>query len=280
MINYNFVNDSRLFIKNGGDDIYNIACRDGGLCIDGGAAAGHVTKILLEGCNTKVIAFEPFPGNIPFFKQNVGSNPRVTFFQKALGRKNSTENFFVRKVVDGNQAGWTEMAGYSSEGYIVSDGLKPKTGSLFEVDVVRLDDVFSGQVTLLKLDLQGGEFDALVGCGDKLKDVKYCYVEFSLDFRTLDYFFENDFVVFDTPFTGIPKVPIALLDGVMANQRILNLSNGSHAVTGDLLGLPRDSKNYRIALEEIKAKYFHHLWSDLIAVNRRDLRQFFNSAFC
>ena len=116
--------------------------------------------------------------------------------------------FYVKRVVDGNQPGWNSLPGYSSEGYLVPANFKATKGKSFDVDVVRLADILDDEVTLLKLDLQGGEYDALVGLGDKMNRVRYCYIEFSLHWNTLDLLLQNDFIVFDTPFTGIPKIEI------------------------------------------------------------------------
>lgn len=269
-----------LFLKNSGDDIYSIAKRDGGLCIDGGAAAGHVTKILLAEGDCRIWAFEPFPGNVPFFEKTIGEDPRVKFFKSALGTFTGSGIFYVKRVVDGTQAGWATMHGYSSEGYLVPSECftAPQTGQTFTVDVIRLEDLVEEDITLLKLDLQGGEYDALVGLGTAINRVKYAYVEFSLDWRSLEYFLKHGFIVFDTPYTGIPKVSVEEAASLFESPRILNLSNGHKAVSGVIKGLPRGIDNYREFLEDFKSKYFHHLWSDLIAVNQSNLRNFFKSA--
>jgi FkbM family methyltransferase len=272
------IHDSSLFLKVSADDVYDIARRDGGLCIDGGAAAGFVTKRLLGDSTCRVMAFEPFAGNVPHFRRTVGNDRRVTFFQAALGRYSGTGAFYVDRVVDSKQAGWGNLAGYSSEGHLVPTDFKAKKGQAFEVDVVRLEDILEESVTLLKLDLQGGEFDALEGLGAKVSSVHYCYVEFSLDWRTLDYFRRHDFVVFDTPYTGIPKVPIEVARTLFDAPKVIDLSNGYQAVSGVIQRLPRDLVGYREFLVDFKEKHFHHLWSDLIAVNRRHLRSFFSSA--
>ncbi len=272
------IHDASLFLKNGGDGIYNIAKHDGGLCIDGGAAAGYVTKILLQSSSCYVLAFEPFPGNIPHFLKTVGDSKNYTLYQKALGRFTGNSNFYVSRTVDGNQPGWNHLQGYSSEGYLVADDQESKKGTHLVVDVVRLDDYITDNITLLKLDLQGGEYDALCGAGTKLEKVRYCYIEFSLDWRSLELLTSNEFIIFDTQYTGIPKIPIESLDGVFENANVINLSNGYKAVSGIIRGLPRDLHSYREFLENFKSRYFYHLWSDIIAVNNRYLSNFIISA--
>lgn len=56
--------------KPGRDCVYDILCHlDLGLCVDVGAAAGHMTRRIRRagGARTRVVAFEPFPGNHEFF---------------------------------------------------------------------------------------------------------------------------------------------------------------------------------------------------------------------
>jgi FkbM family methyltransferase len=269
-----------LFLKKNGDEIYHVAKRVGGLCIDGGAAAGHVTKILLSGGECRVWAFEPFPGNIPHFERTIGLHPRVKLFKSALGSFSGPGTFYVKRVVDGTQAGWATMSGYSSEGYLVpTEGFTmPKTGQAFGVDVIRLESIIDEEVTLLKLDLQGGEYDALLGLGEKLASVKFAYIEFSLDWRSIDHLRQQGFVIFDSPYTGIPKVSVAEAMELFESPSVIKLSNGHQAVAGVIKSLPRGVEAYREFLEEFKGKYFHHLWSDLIAVNEVHLREFFSKA--
>jgi FkbM family methyltransferase len=277
--NIRTIYDSSLFLASGGDDIYEVAAREGGLCIDGGAAAGFVTRKLANG-GCRVLAFEPFPGNIPHFNATVGSNPRVTLFQKALADFNGKGRFFVRAVVDGSGSGAGRFPGYSSEGYLISGEVPQKSTDkqLFDVDVVRLQDVVNEDVTLLKLDLQRGEYNALLGLGNGIERVKYCYVEFLLDWRVVEWFFERDFVVFDTEYVGIPKVPMEQAKRVFDEPGTLNLSNGYQAAKGRLRGVPRDLDSYREFVERAKGACFHYLWSDLIAVNPRHLGRFLQLA--
>ena len=276
------VYDASLFFGSG-DEIYDLATQEGGLCIDGGAAAGFLSKKLAVG-GCEVYAFEPFPGNIPYFKQNLPSDiyaDSVRLYEKALGSKNETGRFYVGRVVDEGQKQWGEYSGYSSEGFLVSNNQQKNEDKdkYYDVEIVRLDNVISNkEVTLLKLDLQGGEYDALVGAGESLSNVKYCYVEFSLHFNTLHYLLDNNFIVFDTEYTGIPKVSIdeVISSDIFSSYKIINLSNGYKAISGFLKGTPREVSIYEEFMLDIKYKYFHHLWSDLIAINRSKLGGFYN----
>ena len=260
------IHSADLLVGAEGDNIYEIAKAIGGLCIDGGAAAGYVTKRLVESSSVKVIAFEPFIGNFSYFEKNAAQLERVSFHKKALGRQTAISNFYVSRVIDGNQKGWEHLLGYSSEGYL-TDGKQKGAGQNLSVEVVKLEDYIEEKVTLLKMDLQGGEYDALLGLGCKAPLVDAIYTEFSLEWQTLDWLLDNNFVVFDTELTGIPKVPMEKITHLYQSFKVLNLSNGSQAVTGYVKGLPRDAVSYREYLESFKEKYFHHLWTDLIAVS-------------
>ena len=79
-----------------------------------------------------------------------------------------------------------------------------------------------------------GEFDALIGLGRKSDLVESIYAEFSLDWRTLDWLFENHYTVFDTEFTGVAKEPVDSLRDLYDELSVVNLSNGYQAVTGKI----------------------------------------------
>jgi len=54
--------------------------------LDVGAAAGSTTRQMLQNSpQSRVIAFEPFPGNFPHFERTIGGDPRVTFVKAAVG---------------------------------------------------------------------------------------------------------------------------------------------------------------------------------------------------
>jgi len=139
-----------------------------GLMLDVGAAAGEMTvKMLGMNGHSKVIAFEPFPGNWPHFERKVGKDARAVLRPVAAGSEPGTMPFYVKSESTGKEAGWDGFAGYSSAGSLVrpEDGV---TGKTFNVEVVRLDDEIRDHVRFAKLDVQGAEMHVLKGMASLL----------------------------------------------------------------------------------------------------------------
>jgi len=80
------------------DCVYDILCHlDLGLCVDVGAAAGHMTRRIRRagGARTRVVAFEPFPGNHEFFHQSTTGLDNVILIKKAISDRVGKAEFTV-----------------------------------------------------------------------------------------------------------------------------------------------------------------------------------------
>ncbi|WBQ10580.1 FkbM family methyltransferase [Hyphomonadaceae bacterium ML37] len=198
-----------------------------GSVIDGGAGAGSTARSMLraypELC--RCYAFEPFPGNHRFFE---GADERILLKKQALGNKSQTAKFEVPSVVpEASEWGEQGMAGYSSVGSL---SIRNRPGSqTIEVDCVRAEDVVTPgeKIGFIKLDLQGGEVDAIEGMSALLGDVEFMWVEYLGNPDLYDTMSELGFMLFDTKyvFRGEPT-PEAL--------EIFDLAFTKHASTGQL----------------------------------------------
>lgn len=173
-------------------------------CIDGGAGYGSTAKHMLRRCTGDVFAFEPFPGNHRFYD---GIDPRIHLMPYALAEDEGTRSFFVVSTVQEDSPwGKKGLTGYSSTGRIVKE---PKDGAL-TVRSVRADDAVGGPVDFIKLDLQGGELDALQGMKRLAAGCLFMFVEYGGQPGLLDYL-RNDFEVYDTSYVFYKeKTPQAL----------------------------------------------------------------------
>ena len=167
--------------------------------IDGGAGAGHTASRMLEHLTDgTVYAFEPFPGNHRFFDK---TDSRVVLIKKALAAENRRMRFHVPSVVPaGSSWGDGSMEGYSSLGFLVDDRDADEVVETIEVEAVRADDVIDRAVDFVKLDLQGGELDALRGMSGLLSQVSLMWVEYTGQEGLLDYLSEQGFLVYDTEY--------------------------------------------------------------------------------
>jgi FkbM family methyltransferase len=172
------------------------------LIIDGGSAMGVWSeKILSLGFRGLIYAFEPFARNNELLRERLGWNRNIVQFPCALFSRNQSVSFAIEKTVAS-----ASIAGYSSLGRI--DGESPVTDAeqRFDVPGVRLDyAVGDHSVSLCKMDLQGGEREALKGAVNLLdrKRIDCLFLEFSGDKECIRILRDRDYSIFCTALTAI-----------------------------------------------------------------------------
>lgn len=171
--------------------------------LDGGAGWGATATEMLPYISGSVYAFEPFPGNHRFFEN---LDPRINLHKQALAAQNGTSLFHVRQSVS-NQDSWGQkgLSGYSSVGKIVK---QKRSEDDFHVDSVRGDDVIpsSAKVDFIKLDLQKGEYAAMLGMERLFSTCKLAWIEFMGDENILKFLYNRNFVIFDTAYVFVGEV--------------------------------------------------------------------------
>ena len=174
-----------------------------GLCVDVGAAIGRATRRILNASPaSRVVAYEPFGGNHPYFSQVVGDDPRVALKPVAVADRAGRETFVVPGVVRVGSEGWAkDLLGYSSLGHLGSGA-----GAQATVDVVTLDDEIHEHVRFLKIDVQGGEMRVLNGASRLMKGpgIDMIYVEFNGALGILKDLRAHGYVVFDCAYMAWP----------------------------------------------------------------------------
>lgn len=144
------------------------------MVIDVGANKGQFSAFAaVQWPKAKIIAFEPIPGQADKYSETLGM--RATLHRNAIGEKNAVMPLHIASRVDSSSLlalGVAQKHLFSME----------ETGTI-EIDVKRLDnvlklsEVFSD--TLLKIDIQGYEFEALSGAIGLVDKIKWVYVEVS-----------------------------------------------------------------------------------------------------
>lgn len=129
----------------------------GGTFVDCGAHLGMHTKNMLARHDVNnVLAIEAIPELAKNMRDNLGHDSRLSVFQCAVGNRIGTAEFKIA----------SNLHGYS--------GLKQRNiGAVnswesISVDLTTLDKIVSSMklvdpIKLIKMDLEGGEFDALTG---------------------------------------------------------------------------------------------------------------------
>lgn len=172
-----------------------------GTFLDVGAAAGEISRHMLRmSPGSNVIAFEPFPGNFPYFETNCGGDSRVKLYRTAVSDYTGEAEFFVSAVVNGSEPGWEKFKGYSSLGYIIQSGTSGSNQPL-KVPVLSLDAVVNEHVRLCKIDVQGGETKVVLGAKGLIErhGVDIFYIEFSgREEAILEFLHERGYSFFDS----------------------------------------------------------------------------------
>lgn len=246
-------------------------------CVDGGAAAGTCTEQMLAhiDSNSRVYAFEPFPGNHPFFHRI--QDKRAILIPKALAAQKDVLQFYIPSIVKkGSEWASKGFEGYSSVGYLLPRGSNNSSGATIEVECVSLDDELSAHldnIGFIKLDLQGGELNALKGMHKLLQAAHFLWIEFSFQPGLLDYLQGLDYLLFDTEYFFIGDPTAEATARFQVSKENVALSTGKSA----WFGFPKTaSLNYAADWADWKER-FQLIQTDLVCVNRKHLRSFVNA---
>lgn len=135
-------------------DLDIIKCGKDEVFVDIGGYTGDTlisyTKTFGDKCYKKLYCYEIVPSNIKYIEEN------IKLYQ--------LDNVIVRKKGASNRNGIM---------YLSADGLSSvsqlsENGSI-TVPIVKIDDDIEENVTFIKMDIEGGEEDALLGCLEKIK---------------------------------------------------------------------------------------------------------------
>jgi len=138
--------------------LYRGLLRPGDQAVDGGAHLGLHTVPLscAVGRRGRVYAFEPLLAIAEQLERRVSARGNVTVRRQALGAQDGTATFYALP----------DSLGLSS---LRDRPLAQSPRSIeLEVAVVRLDTLATEPIRFLKLDLEGGEFHALLGARELL----------------------------------------------------------------------------------------------------------------
>jgi len=177
-----------------------------GLIVDVGAATGDKT-VLMRKANPacRVIAYEPFPGNLPYLDRAAGGDAMVAIRPAAVSDYRGTGTLFLPSIIAGRDRHWAAMAGASRVGKLDAFPLR-RFAAKVGVPVVTLDDEIGEHVRFLKIDVQRGEFHVLNGARAVIErhGVDLIYAEFRGDVRLLRLLDRLGYVFFDAVYMAWP----------------------------------------------------------------------------
>jgi FkbM family methyltransferase len=173
-----------------------------GLIVDVGAATGETTLTARKANPaSRVIAYEPFPGNLPYLERAVKDDPQVTVRPVAVSDFQGSGTLFLPSIIRER----TRVAGSSRVGKLNPFPFR-KAVAKVKVPVIRLDDEIREHVRFLKIDIQVGEFHVLNGARDLISQygIDLIYVEFRGDLRLLRLLDQAGYTIIDCAYMAWP----------------------------------------------------------------------------
>lgn len=269
------IHSGHVFFGNRKHAVYSLLRHmEPGLMLDVGAAAGIFTKMMLNmNSGSRVIAFEPFPGNFAYFEKNVGQDPRVALHRAAVSDRAGEVSFFVSSVVAGKEPGWENYAGYSSLGHIVDEN-SPKANSSIKVPTVTLDDLVNEHVRFCKIDVQGGEESVIRGADKLIKShgVDIFYIEFGGEEAILGFLEERGYIFYDNAYLLVATRNKPSVDQWKIVKPVA-LSTGKEAYEAWPRTAPRPFRDYCSWLQEQK-KHIGNVQTDMVCIHHSFIPEF------
>lgn len=150
--------------------------REGDTIFDVGGELGFETRQFsaMVGNSGKVFVFECFPGHLRALEAIAARLKNVQVVARACWNTATDIEFFVGNTPGSNTA-VPEAKGQHGQVLAKSDG------AMLKVKAERLDDLWAalharGPVDFLKMDIEGGEYEALEGAREMLKHTRYAVI--------------------------------------------------------------------------------------------------------
>lgn len=255
--------------------------KDSFVFVDGGAGFGGVASRIIATCNQQAIKYkahlvEPLPENWGAIGRKIGINSNVTLHKIALAEKSGLASFTIPFRFKEDKKTWQK--GSSASGFIGESTTPGK--ETISVSTERLDDIVKEKINLIKLDLQGGEFNALLGAKSILNSVDIIYLEhiFSRNFEKIYNLVKEDFeVVYDMLLFGCThtlNMPNLLEIGIVVDTAFANIWSDTSPLlgTGYFLDERWDFTNWtneQALLDAIKKSQLNWMQMDAYLVNKR-----------
>ena len=152
----------RMALRNKYADIKRFVSKKDPFIVDGGSNVGDtVAAFLWLYPHSRISAFEPLHTCAEKLRERFISCPNVIIYENALADSYQTKEFYV------------------TENQVSSSLRKPLEMEAIkcEINTVRLDGMVNKVPDVLKLDVQGCEMEALIGCGAMLKGIPAIVLE-------------------------------------------------------------------------------------------------------
>jgi FkbM family methyltransferase len=156
--------------------------KKGDTVIEVGGHIGFITQYFskLVAQQGKVVVFEPGSNNIRYTLQNVRGLQNTTLERIAVSSKNGVATFYEDNVTGQNNS---LLRDYKNADWVAKSHGETLVRTPHEVEVVTIDS-YVGRHGLkpdfLKIDVEGCEYDVLLGATDTLRSVRALMVEVTM----------------------------------------------------------------------------------------------------
>jgi FkbM family methyltransferase len=166
---------------------------EGDTVIEAGGHIGFISQYFskLVGSRGRVVVFEPGSNNALYIKANVSALRNTTHVPAAVGSKNGNATFYEDNVTGQNNSLVGSYRG--SETTAKSSGVA-LVRTPREVDVVTIDsyvDAHGLTPNFLKIDVEGFEYDVLLGANQTLRQVRAVMVEVTMQQESVSELLRN-----------------------------------------------------------------------------------------
>jgi len=218
---------------------------------------------------------------LPHLKNVLGGIEGWELVSKAASNFSGKGCFYVSSTVKGTEENWQGLVGYSSIGRLVPiEKIKSYDSDLTSaVDVCCIDEYVTEHVLLIKMDVQGAEFEVLQGAKETIENhgISLIFTEFSGDIRMLEFIRDLGYVIFDTKYLFIPLVENVIPESFgMVDYEPLHLSTGKTAIEGFIPSRPQGFPELCDFMKKIQ-NGLGHFQTDLFCVHSSFLPLFLNA---
>jgi FkbM family methyltransferase len=252
------------------NDIYSDMLKDElkGLCVDAGAHVGW-TSVEMAKNGHEVISIEPFEGNYEQFNEETKSfSSQITLIQGGASDSDGFACFGGATTVQTDKKNVGEQnkditKGTSAVGAI-RQGNCPEKTKVYTVDTL----VSKRKVLLLKIDVQGGEFNVLKGAQKSLNNgrIKYVYFEHAkgATLETFKFLERYNYICFEDKYLFSTSNVIRVENKEIRPEKLLRLTNGLHWMEARVPFGPVSFKEWKSFYKKLP----HFTQTDILCVYR------------
>ena len=255
------------------EDIYKILNNvEPGLNIDVGGFVGEYA-IKMSQNKHRVISYEPLKSNLEYFKQNTKDNNLITLVNKAVSNKNGEAGMGGATPIKINNNWSDKYVGGSAVGWL------DEKSKYNRVQTCRLSDEIREKVLLAKIDVQGGEYQCLLGAEELIDDygIDILIIEFTGDEKILDFLEKKDYIIFDLEYLqwGVKNEESFYNNKTIIPEEIYTLSNGLKGRRIFYEERPSNKGDYIKFLTNFPDKDFNGQQTDLLCIHKSAYNKIF-----